>query len=102
MNDVTNLPDAIEQPRKLTRAESLEKARAAKAAKSAAAADEETNQAVTPMSVADKEMQFWGQAFVAAMQNFQVKSPAGLEPCAPIADRALEMWRNKMQNFEAK
>ncbi len=91
MSDVLNL----DEPKKRTRAEILAAAREAKAKKAggqAAPAKETSNTSA--------ELEFWGAALLQTMSNFQVKSVQGIEACKPVADRALEIWKEKKKELK--
>ncbi len=100
MSEVMNLPEnAAETPRKMTRAESLAAARAARSAKRASG-EESPAKAKAVAESANPELVFWEKAFLQTMINFQVRSAQGLEACVPVANRAVEIWKAKQK--EAK
>jgi hypothetical protein len=93
MDDLLNLPDTPKP--KLTRGESLERARAARADKRAAG--EVEPKAVPVKASGSPELDFWGLALLTTMQNFQAKSAQGVDACLLAADRALEHWKKKRE-----
>lgn len=90
MSDVLNLPNEPKQ--KLTRAEALAIARAARAKKK-----ETSETGAIPGGYQFAELNFWGQALLTTMQNFQAKSAQGVDACILTADRALEQWKKKRE-----
>jgi hypothetical protein len=97
---------AKETEPKLTRAEILAKARAAKKNKS----DKPENELVN-VNIGENDftleintgkpkytfiqLEVWTKGLLAAMENLNVRTPQGVENCVPIANKVLEVFDSK-------
>ena len=85
----------VDDKPKMSRAESLAAARAAKALKRESGAYDPPAKTVSSAKLA-----FWEKAFLTIAQNFAVRSSQGLDACRPIADRAVEIWEAKREEYK--
>ena len=97
MDDLLNLSE--EPKTKLTRGESLARARAARAEKRASGETKKVDKPANEV-IGTPELDFWGLALLTIMQNFQAKSPQSVDNCVAAADRALEQWKKKREELK--